>query len=136
MRKRSIHSRHGVLIPAMAALLLPVHRAAAQHTTVWRGLSRCVAAEHPCSDEQVIYRVAAAPDTSRRVMSAAKIVGADTIDMGTLTLTREVSSDQWMAQLPSGVWRFQIGRDSLRGTLTVKDGVIMRRVSASPLRQR
>ena len=115
-------------------LLLPFQRAQAQRTTVWRGLSRCVAADHPCSDEQVLYRVAAAPDTSRRVMSAAKIVGADTVEMGTLTLTRDASSGEWVARLPMGVWRFQIGSDSLRGTLMVHDGAIMRRVSASPLR--
>jgi hypothetical protein len=112
-------------------LLIPVHRAAAQRTTVWRGLSRCIAAAHPCHDEQVIYRVAEGPDSSRRIMSAAKIVGADTIEMGTLTLAREVGSSDWVARLAVGVWRFQIGRDSLTGTLTVDDGAVMRRVSAT-----
>ena len=127
-------SKRSIYIAAVAVLLLPFQRALAQRTTtVWRGLSRCVAADHPCSDEQVIYRVAVASDTSRRVMTAAKIVGKDTVDMGTLTLTRDASSDEWVARLPSGVWRFQIGRDSLSGTLTVNDGAIMRRVSASPL---
>ena len=132
MSKRSSHIARAFCLSAMA-LLLPFHRAAAQRTTVWRGLSHCVSAEHPCRDEQVIYRVAAAADSSRRVMSAAKIVGADTVDMGPLTLTRE-GSDAWVARLPVGVWRFQIGRDSLTGTLTVSDGAIMRRVSALPLR--
>jgi hypothetical protein len=54
--------------------------------------------------------------------------------MGTLTLTREAGADAWVARLPTGVWRFQIGRDSLTGTLMVNDGAIMRRVFASPLR--
>jgi hypothetical protein len=115
-------------------VLVPLHHAAAQRTTVWRGVSHCVAADHPCRDEQVIYHVAAAADSTRRVMSAAKIVGADTVDMGTLTLKREAGADAWVARLPMGVWRFQIGRDSLTGTLMVNDGAIMRRVFASSLR--
>src|SRR5689334_17655403 len=109
----------------MVMLLVPIHLATAQRPTVWRGLSRCVAAAHPCSDEQVIYRVAADSGSSRRVMSAARIVGADTIEMGALTLAHDVSSDQWTARLPSGVWRFRIGHDSLSGTLTVDDGTVM-----------
>ena len=125
--------RYGLLL-AMMAGLLPYQRAAAQRTNVWRGLSHCVSAEHPCSDEQVIYRVAAGTDSSRRVMNAARIVGADTVDMGPLTLTHEPRSGQWLARLPVGTWRFQIGRDSLTGTFAVNDGTIMRRVSASPLR--
>lgn len=133
MNKHSMHTKGFVLV-LVTAVLQPVQRAAAQRTTVWRGLSHCVAANHPCPDEQVIYRVAAAADTSRRVMSAAKIVGADTIDMGPLTLTRERGADTWVARLPMGVWRFQIVSDSLTGTLTVRDGTIMRRVFASPLR--
>lgn len=135
MRTLSIDSRRAVLLAVMV-LLLAFQRAAAQSTTVWRGLSRCVAANHPCRDEQVIYRVAAVQDTSRRVMSAARIVGADTVKMGELTLTREAGSNEWVSRLPLGVWKFQIGRDSLSGTLTVNDGTVMRRVSASPLRQR
>src|SRR5690348_2585243 len=118
MRKLSMYSKFGVLLPAMA-VLVPLHEIAGQRTTVWRGLSRCVSAAHPCSDEQVIYHVAAGPDSSRRVMSAAKLVGSDTIDMGTLTLTREVRSNDWVARLPAGMWRFQIGRDALTATLTV-----------------
>ena len=134
MRKRSLPPRR-IPMSALAALLLPVHHATAQGTTVWRGLSRCVSAAHPCRDEQVIYHVAAGPDSSRRIMSAAKIVGADTVDMGTLTLIRQDGSNDWVARLPLGVWRFQFRRDSLTGILTVNDGAVMRRVSASPLRQ-
>lgn len=134
MTKRSITSGRRALVAAVL-VLLPFQLAAAQRTTVWRGLSHCVAADHPCSDEQVIYRVGAVTDTSRRVMTAAKIVGADTIEMGALTLTHEALSDEWVARIPTGVWRFKIGRDSLTGTLTVSDGFIMRRVSASPLHQ-
>lgn len=86
------------------------------------------------SDEQVIYHTASDPDSSRRTVSGARMVGSDTIDMGTLTLTRQVSSNEWVARLPAGLWRFQIRRDSLTATLTVPDGIIMRGVSASPLR--
>ncbi|HKW47317.1 MAG TPA: hypothetical protein VJN70_07725, partial [Gemmatimonadaceae bacterium] len=78
----------------------------------------------------------AASDTSQRLMSAAKIVAADTIEMGDLTLTRAASAEEWVARIPTGVWRFQIGRDSLTGTLTVNDGAVMRRVSATPLLHR
>ena len=133
MNKRSIGSGRGALFAALA-VLLPFQRAAAQRASIWRGLSHCVAASHPCTDEQVIYRLAAATDSSRREMSAAKIVGTDTIEMGALTLTRDAHSDEWVARIPTGVWRFKIGRDSLTGTLTVSDGAVMRRVSASPLR--
>ena len=125
-----------VIVLALALLLLPAKRVTAQRATVWRGLSHCVAAAHPCADEQVIYRVAAASDTSQRLMSAAKIVAADTIEMGDLTLTRAASAEEWVARIPTGVWRFQIGRDSLTGTLTVNDGAVMRRVSATPLLHR
>jgi hypothetical protein len=114
--------------------LFPVHGTAGQQATVWRGVSHCVSAAHPCRDEQVIYRVAAETDSSRRAMSAARIAGADTVDMGPLTLARDVRSNDWVARLPQGVWRFRIGPDSLTGTLTVTDGTVMRRVSASPLR--
>ena len=128
-----MRGRHGLLLSTMV-VLLPAQRAVAQRTSIWRGLSHCVSAEHPCSDEQVIYRVVATADSSRRVMNAARIVGADTVDMGPLTLTHEASSGQWFARLPVGIWRFQIRRDSLTGTFAVNDGTIMRRVSAAPLR--
>jgi hypothetical protein len=58
-------------------------------------------------------------------------VGTDTVDMGPLTLTRDASTTDWVGRLPMGVWRFQISADSLTGTLTVSDGVVMRRVSAA-----
>jgi hypothetical protein len=122
--------RVGVVTTLTAVLLLPCHRAVAQRATMWRGLSHCVSAAHPCSDEQVIYRVNAGSDSLHRNMSAAKIVGADTIDMGTLSLTRAAGSADWTARIPVGVWRFQIGRDSLTGTFTTNAGDVMRRISA------
>ncbi len=116
-----------------AALPLLSARASAQlptEPTTWRGLSHCVDARHPCTDEQVIYRLPAAPpDSSRWMMQGYKIVGADTIDMGPLSLTRGTSGSL-VATLPMGVWTFVIHHDSLTGSLALSDGSVMRRVQA------
>jgi len=102
----------------------------------WRGTSTCVdrQAAPACTDEQVIYEIAASPGQPDSVkVTADKVVDGKRVPMGVLDFTYEASSGSWTSELDSlrvhALWRLSVSGATLSGTLTLLPSrAVVRRV--------
>lgn len=90
----------------------------------WYGVSLCVdkATDTACKDEVVLYRISPDPSTPGRAnFDAWKIVGRDTVSMGSLVLIPAAEAQSWDCELQTprfhGRWSFTTSGRALAGTL-------------------
>jgi len=103
----------------------------------WRGTSACVDREAApaCTDEQVIYEIAAKPGKPDSVtVKADKVVDGKRVPMGVLDFTRESTSRSWISDLETprmhALWRLSVSGGTLSGTLTLLPSkAVVRRVN-------
>ena len=90
--------------------------------------------DHPaCHNEHVIFQMDSVHTVI--IVHGARIAGRDTVQMGGFDCRHQDALAVACAAGPA-VWRFWVAQDSLRGSLTLADGSIMRRVRASRLATR
>jgi hypothetical protein len=92
----------------------------------WRGTSACVdrQAAPACTDEQVIYEIAASPGQPNSVtVRADKVVDGKRVSMGDLEFTYDASSGSWTSEFENprthALWRLSVTGTTLKGTLTL-----------------
>ena len=126
-----------VLLFALVATVLvfstPAGADAAGVVGTWRGESRCVLKQSACHDEVIVYRFARGKKPNTLVASADKIVDGKALNMGELDCTVDVSGSAIECPVPNGkgTFRYQIHGRALSGTLTLTDGTLFRRVTAT-----
>jgi hypothetical protein len=86
-----------------------------------------------CRDEVIVYRFARGKKPGTLVASADKIVDGKALNMGDLDCTADAAGATIDCPVPNGkgVFRYHINGTSLRGTLTLTDGTLFRRVTAT-----
>jgi len=124
---RSALRAPGFAVVVLAAPVSPMQGPASILGT-WVGESRCVGDHPSCHPEHVIYQVDSAG--AAIVVRGARTAGVDTVQMGSLECRRQASPAEVTCSIGSGVWRFWVAQDSLRGSLTLTDGSVMRAVVA------
>lgn len=92
----------------------------------WHGTSACVdrQAAPACTDEEVIYEIAASPGRPDAVtVTADKIVDGKRVPMGSLDFSLEATSRSWTSELETprthALWRLSVSGTTLSGTLTL-----------------
>jgi hypothetical protein len=113
------------------ALLIPLALAiAAQQTPAgtWRGTSLCTPGHPSCHDETVVYRIRA--DSGRFQIDARKIVAGQEEAMGIIACDFTAASGALHCPASYGTWSFTMRRDSLTGTLMVRND-LWRRVTVT-----
>lgn len=102
----------------------------------WHGTSACVdrRAAPACTNEEVIYEIAASPGHPDAVtVTADKIVDGKRVPMGSLDFTLEATSRSWTSELETprthALWRLSVSGTTLSGTLTLLPSkAVVRRV--------
>jgi hypothetical protein len=88
----------------------------------WEGESKCTAADSPCHDEHVIYRIATIKHVSGKLaLHAYKVVKGQLIFMGTLECLPSDQAALTCTANPSkkDTWEFKVSGGIMTGTLTL-----------------
>jgi hypothetical protein len=88
----------------------------------WEGESKCTAADSPCHDEHVIYRIATIKHVSDKLaLHAYKVVKGQLIFMGTLECLHSDQAALTCTANPSqkDTWEFKVSARVMTGTLTL-----------------
>ena len=102
----------------------------------WTGESICVGNRPACHDEQVIYRIAKAPDSSGKVTIVAdKIVNGKPELMGVLDFQYDSEKKTLVCDFTRGnthgLWELTVTGNTMAGTLAVlPEKTLVRRVNA------
>jgi hypothetical protein len=95
----------------------------------WRGTSTCLARRAPCGSDSVVYRIAAAGESSDSVSLAQSTIGArGERRNGALLCHYDAMSAILTCDAPEGTLRLAVRRTELGGRLTRRDGVDLRYV--------
>lgn len=83
-----------------------------------------------CHDESVVYDISSsAQKKGVLVWKADKIVNGEQQNMGTLECTYASSTHVVTCDMPDkGTWKLQVSGDEMKGTLTLTDGTLFRKV--------
>lgn len=88
----------------------------------WRGLSVCQIKSSPCSDEEVVYHIAAGATSDTYTVQMNKIVDGKEEEMGALTCILNKSTMELSDNLnPDASWTFSVGKRVMRGTLIYRE---------------
>lgn len=99
----------------------------------WEGESKCMVADSPCHDEQVLYQITSdRKDPDRLNLDAYKIVDGAPDFMGTLAC--EYRPKQSALSCTGNTskqddWEFHFLGESMSGTLKIEGGKIYRRIA-------
>lgn len=96
----------------------------------WTGESLCMVQPSACHDESVVYDISSsAQKKGVLVWKADKIVNGEQQNMGTLECTYASSTHVVTCDMPDkGTWKLQVSGDEMKGTLTLTDGTLFRKV--------
>jgi hypothetical protein len=94
----------------------------------WKGESIVVAKSSAAKDEVVVWHFSKAKEAGKVTIQADKIVNGRTITMGTGDWDYDNVKKTITWKPPVGVWNLTIDGDTMKGTLTLKDGTLFRRV--------
>lgn len=121
-----------VLVVALLSIALPAVAGADATALVgtWRGESRCTVKPSACHDEVIVYHVvkAARPDTV--TITGNKVVDGKEVTMGVFDCTWDAPNKTLSCPIPRGVFAYHVEGKTMRGTLTLTDGTLFRRISA------
>ena len=127
MSRRRLQS---LLIDVLVVLTTVVAASAAQRPPIdeivgeWRGSSICVDREAApaCTDEQVVYEIAATPGKPMAVtVKADKIVDGKRVPMGELEFARDVKDGSWTTVIETprvhAIWQLTVKGGAMTGTM-------------------
>lgn len=103
----------------------------------WRGSSACVdrQAAPACTDEQVVYDIAATPGKPDTItVKADKIVDGKRVPMGVLDFSHDAKSGSWTTEIETprvhALWRLQASGTTLVGSMTLLPSkAVVRRIN-------
>jgi hypothetical protein len=95
----------------------------------WKGDSIVVAKNSAAKDEVVVWHIAQAREHGKVRVTADKIVNGKSITMGTGDWAFDKSNQTITWEIKGGVWKLTARGNTLKGTLTLTDGTVFRRVS-------
>jgi hypothetical protein len=101
----------------------------------WRGDSICVVRESACHDEDSLYHITQVPEKAGRFsLKADKIVGGKPVTMGTSECSYDAKEHILECTIPTGSsLRFTVGGNTLRGTMTLADKTLWRKITLKKL---
>ena len=95
----------------------------------WKGQSIVVAKNSVAKDEQVVWHISPTKDAAKVRVKGDKIVNGRTITMGVGDWDYDKSNKTIRWKIPQGMWKVALDGNHLKGTLTLKDKTVFRRVS-------
>jgi hypothetical protein len=95
----------------------------------WKGESLCTVRPSPCKDETVIYTITEPDAKGALTIDADKVVNGARENMGKLDCTYDKAKSTVVCMMKNGKWEFTISGTSMKGTLTLPDGTLYRKVS-------
>lgn len=97
----------------------------------WTGESICQVRPSACHDEKALYKIAKSPDGSTHLVriTACKIVDGREIVMGSSDWNYDPQKGTLQWDGPHGVWKLVVEGKTMRGTLTLPDKTIFRRLT-------
>jgi hypothetical protein len=95
----------------------------------WKGESIVVAKSSVAKDEVVVWHIAKAKEPGKVRVTADKIVNGKPITMGTGDWDYDESKKTITWKNKAGVWKLSVDGDTMKGTLTLTDRTVFRRVS-------
>jgi hypothetical protein len=95
----------------------------------WKGESIVVAKSSVAKDEVVVWHISKAKEPGKVRVTADKIVNGKSITMGTgdWVYDKTKKTITWKSKV--GVWKLSVDGDTMKGTLTLTDRMVFRRVS-------
>lgn len=120
------------IVVATILIALPVVAGADVAVLVgtWRGESLCTVKPSACHDEIVVYHIAKAGRPDTVAVNANKVVAGKEQPMGVLECAWDAPQKTLSCPIPLGTWVYHVEGREMRGTLTLTDGTLFRRVSA------
>ena len=99
----------------------------------WEGESKCMVADSPCHDEQVLYQISTdRKDPERLNLDAYKIVDGAPDFMGTLACQYRAKQSALSCTGNTSKqddWEFHVFGESMSGTLKIEGGKLYRRIA-------
>lgn len=95
----------------------------------WTGESICQVKNSPCHDEKVIYRITKPDSSGKLTVQMDKIVDGKAEMMGVLDCRYDQAVKTLVCKMPNGVWEFTVAGNQMKGTLTLTDKTLYRRIS-------
>jgi hypothetical protein len=96
---------------------------------VWKGQSVVVAKSSVAKDEVVVWYISPTKDPAKVKIKADKIVNGRAITMGVSDWDYDKSQKTITWKIRLGVWKLTLDGNTLKGTLTLNDQTVFRRVS-------
>jgi hypothetical protein len=95
----------------------------------WKGESIVVAKSSVAKDEVVVWHISRAKEPGKVTVTADKIVNGQSITMGTgdWVYDKTKKTITWKSKV--GVWKLSVDGNTMKGTLTLPDRTVFRRVS-------
>lgn len=119
-----------VVAAILTALPVVAGADAALPVGTWRGESRCTVKPSACHDEIVVYHVAKAARPDAVSIAANKVVAGKEVPMGVLECAWDAPHQTLSCPIPLGTFVFHVDGRAMRGTLTLTDGTLFRRIAA------
>jgi hypothetical protein len=96
----------------------------------WRGTSVCQVRGSSCQDETSLYHIAHISEKPNWFsLKGDKIVDGKPITMGTVECRRDSGKSDLTCDLPKGVLHFTIQGNKMKGTITLPDGTLWRKLN-------
>jgi hypothetical protein len=95
----------------------------------WKGESIVVAKSSVAKDEVVVWHISKAKEPGKVTVTADKIVDGKSITMGTGEWVYERTKKTITWKTKVGVWKLSVDGNTMKGTLTLPDRTVFRRVS-------
>jgi hypothetical protein len=95
----------------------------------WKGESIVVAKGSAAKDEVVVWHISPTKEPGKARVKADKIVNGRTITMGVSDWDYDKSKQTITWKVRLGVWQLRLDGKTLKGTLTLNDQSVFRRVS-------
>jgi hypothetical protein len=115
---------------AMLAFVAAPTSAQDQVAGVWRGESICASDRAACVDERVVYYISVIAEKPGVVsIRADKIVNGQDVTMGTGEWKHDAEHHALVWDTPRQIWLLKIEGNTIKGTLTLADKTIIRRMT-------
>jgi hypothetical protein len=95
----------------------------------WKGESIVVARGSIAKDEVVVWHISKAKEPGKVWVTADKIVNGRSITMGASEWVHDQTKKTITWKTKVGVWKLSVDGDTMKGTLTLPDRTVFRRVS-------
>ena len=95
----------------------------------WKGESIVVAKSSVAKDEVVVWHISKAKEAGKLRVTADKIVNGRSITMGTGDWDYDKTKQTITWKNKVGLWKLSVDGDTMKGTLTLTDRTVFRRVS-------